>query len=51
VRGGEHVLQFAVLVEQRLVHIDGQHLARAEPALLDDLALLLWHHAGLGARD
>ena len=48
---GEHVLQLAVLVELRLVHIDRQHLARAEPALLEDLALFLRHHAGLGARD
>jgi hypothetical protein len=35
---GEHVLELAVLEELRLVHVDGQHLARAEPALLEDLA-------------
>ena len=47
----EHVFQLVVLVEPGLVHIDGQHFARAEPALLDDLCFVLRHHAGLGAGD
>ena len=48
---GQHVLQFAVLVERGLVHIDGQHFARPQPALLDDFGVVLRHHAGLGAGD
>ncbi len=51
VRLRQHVLQLAVLVEQRLVHIDGQHLAGTQPALLDDLGIVLRHHAGLGTGD
>ena len=51
VRRRQHVLQLAVLVDPGLVHIDGQHLAGAEAALLDDLGLVLRHHAGLGAGD
>ncbi len=51
VRVGQHVLQLAVLEELRPVHIDRQHLARTEPALLDDFGLVLRHHAGFGARD
>ena len=51
VRRRQHVLQLAVLVEARLLHIDGQHLAGAESTLFDDPGLFLRHHAGLGAGD
>mgnify|MGYP000267022500 CR=1 FL=1 len=45
--GRQHVLQIGVMVESRLAHIDGQHLARSERALLQHRHFVGRHHAGL----
>ena len=49
--GGQQVLQLGVVVELTFLQIDGDHLARIEPALFDQLGLVDAHHAGLGAAD
>ena len=46
---GEQILQLAVTIELAGLQIDADHLAGADPTLLDDLALGQRHHAGLGA--
>ncbi len=49
--GRQHVLQLAVLEEAAGLEVDGDHLARADAALLDHGALGDADHAGLGTDD
>jgi hypothetical protein len=50
-RGGEGILDLRVVEQLLLLHVDGDHLARAQRALFDDGGLVHGNHPRLGARD
>ena len=49
--GRQHVLDLVVAVEPSVRQIDANGLARADPALFDNVRLVALHHAGLGPDD
>ena len=48
---GQGVLQFLVVDDAALFHVDEEHLARLQAPLLDDLLLGNRQHAGFGSHD